>query len=235
MKFGKREASYIVALIGFLAAILVYTMYYTQRQTETETIEADNRVKEKRVEQLRTWHNEEPMYEEQSEKMLADMKSIFEIYPADYLEEDMILYATQLEARNSSTFIGNIEMEDPILVFEIGPTTQKIIGTEEDGPHSYELYNSFLTYTHQYSYNGMKQFITDISKDADRRPLSGVAVKYDNETGLLVGQTFINVLTMKGNGKEYQKPDITGVPVKTSNPFGTIASPTEVVTEDAAE
>ena len=237
MRFGKRELSYIITIVGVLAAILVYSMFFTQRQTETESIEADNAVIEKRVQQLRTWHNEEPMYQEESEKMIADMRDIFSIYPADYLEEDVILYASQLEARNSNTFVSAIEIDDPILVYEIGPTSLKITDQDEElsGEHSYELYNSFVTYTHQYSYNGMKQFIKDIASDSDRRPLSGVSVKYDNQTGLLVGQTFVNVLTMPQNGKDYRKQEITGVPVETSNPFGTRTSPTETVTEETAD
>ncbi|MBR1932036.1 MAG: hypothetical protein IJ833_11335 [Lachnospiraceae bacterium] len=237
MKVGKKELSMLAAIVGIFAAIIALVMVYLPYKDETEQLQRDCDALHTRIAELQAWQEEKPKYERESAIMVEDINQLIAQFPANSLEEDAVLYAARLEARNSNTFISSVGMEDPELLYEIGPTTVPL--SEEDAENNtsrtFRLYSQKITLANQFSYNGMKQFIKDIVEDNNSRTIETMAMSYDRNTGILVGNTEMRLFTLSGTDKQYEKSEMSGIKLGTNNIFGTRVSPNEVVTVDEDE
>ena len=231
MKIGKKELSWLAALVGILAVVLVVSLIYLPYKDETEALKAECQTLQARVDELKGWEREIPMYNEANEAAKKDINEIVEKFPVDSLEEDAILYAAKLEARNSNTSISSVGLGNPELLYSVGPIALYLSDEDEENgiSRTFQLYRQQITFANQFSYNGMKQFIKDIVDDENSRTIDGLTVSYDRSTGILVGNTNMNLFTLYGTDESYEKPDISGIPLGTNNIFGTLVDSSEVV------
>ena len=235
MKIGKKELAMIVGAIGIIFAVVIYAMVFLPMSEETEALEADNNNLRNRITELEQMTAQVETYQEDTVTMIMDINKVLENFPADSKEEDAILYAKELEARNSNTYISSVGLGDPELLYEIGPTSVPLNAEDEANNESriFRLYRQKITLANQFTYNGMKQFVTDIVEDSDRRNIETISLAYDRSTGILVGNTEVNLYTLSGTDKEYHPQNIDGINLGISNIFGTIESP--VYTENNTE
>lgn len=235
MKIGKKEISFIVCALGIIFAVVIYAMVFMPVSEETEALEAENGTLRGRITELEQMSAQVDKYQEDTVAMIMDINKVLKEFPADSKEEDAILYATELEARNSSTYISSVGLGDPELVYEIGPTSVPLSAEDEANNESriLRLYRQKISFANQFTYNGMKQFVTDIVEDSDRRNIETITLAYDRSTGILVGTTEMNLYTLSGSDKVYEPQNIDGIKLGISNIFGTIESP--VYTEDSTE
>ena len=216
-------------------AVIIYTMVYLPVSEETEVLEADNNNLRSRITELEQMATQIDTYQEDTVTMIMDINKVLANFPADSKEEDAILYATELEARNNSTYISSVGLGDPELLYEIGPTSVPLNAEDEANNESriFRLYRQTISLAHQFTYNGMKQFVTDIVENSDRRNIETITLSYDRSTGILVGTTNMNLYTLSGTDKAYEPQNIDGINLGISNIFGTIESP--VYTENNTE
>lgn len=235
MKIGKKEIAMIVGALGVIFAVVIYAMVFLPMSEETEILEADNNNLRNRITELEQMAAQVDTYQEDTVTMIMDINKVLENFPADSKEEDAILYATELEARNSNTYISSVGFGEPELLYEIGPTSVPLNAEDEANNESriFRLYRQKISLAHQFTYNGMKQFVTDIVEDSDRRNIETISLAYDRSTGILVGTTEMNLYTLSGTDKEYESQNIDGIKLGIPNIFGTIESP--VYTENNTE
>ncbi len=239
MKVGKKELSLLVAVAGILAVVLVVFLVYLPYKDQTEILKQETETLKSRVAELQAWKEEIPRYDIENEAAKSDISMIVSQFPCASLEEDAILYAANLEARNSNTEITSVGITAPELVYSVGPTSvyqpesfdesEEGAGAEE--PRTFNLYRQKITFANQFSYNGMKQFVRDIVDDGYSRTIETMSMSYDRGTGIMVGTTEMNLFTLTGTDAEYVKPDLSGITLGTDNIFGTLVSPSEEVFE----
>jgi hypothetical protein len=231
MKVGKKEISLLVAVAGILAAVIVAFLVYIPYKDQTEILKKETAALKSRAEELKGYEEEIPRYERENEAAKEDVREILTKFPVKSLEEDAVLYAANLEARNSNTSIASVGIGEPELVYSVGPTSVYL--TEEDeaegNQRTFQLFRQQITFANQFSYNGMKQFVKDIVDDENSRTIETMSVSYDRGTGILVGNTTMNLFTLTGSDAEYDRPVISGIDLGTDNIFGTLVSPSEEV------
>jgi len=241
MKVGKKELSLLAAVAGILAVVLVVFLVYLPYKDQTEILKQETETLKARAAELQAWKDEISRYNIENEAAKKDISMIVAQFPSKSLEEDAILYAANLEARNSNTDISSVGITEPELVYSVGPTTvyQQENNDEESEEHAepaeprtFQLFRQKITFSNQFSYNGMKQFVRDIVDDGNSRTIETMSVSYDRGTGILVGTTEMNLFTLTGTDTEYVTPEIIGIPLGTDNIFGTLVSPSEEVFED---
>ena len=73
----------------------------------------------------------------------------------------------------------------------------------------------------QSSYRSLKDIVTYINTDTDRKSIDSLSVVFDTETGLLASTMAFNAYSLTGTEKEYAAPQVSGVFYGTSDIFNT--------------
>lgn len=222
MKIKKKEVMYLVALLGVLAAVAVYVWVYMPYNEKTAALESENAVQITHLAELQVWSGQVNHFNEETVRMIRDVNETFNRFPVASKAEDSIMYAVELEAQSAGTYISAIGLDEPEVVYQSAPSSVKLNDLEEGGERSYQLCCQQVTYTHEVTYNGLKQFINAIVNDSERKSVESLNVAYDNTTGILVGTTMVNVYTLEGTDRQYRKTQIPHMPIGTNNIFGTI-------------
>lgn len=222
MKIKKNEVMFLFAFLGVIAAVVVYTSVYTPKLEETEALEAENRQLAAQVTQLEEWEKQVPFFQEETVRMIVDVNEVFTNFPTESRSEDAIMYAVELENQDTYTYISSIGISQPVLAYEASPTTLKLNEHMEDGQRTYRLYKQPITYTQEFTYNGMKRYVNAIVNNSDRKSIETLNMAYDRNTGILVGATTMNLFTLEGTDKVYQETLIPSMPTGTDNIFGTL-------------
>ncbi len=227
MKLSNKAIAGAIAFLGVLVLALTFTMYYSPKQDETAALETENTNLSSRITQLETYAANADKYQEDTVIMIQDINKVIDRFPANSLKEDAILYALELESRNEQTIISSVAMPNAELIYEIPTSSVPLNAKEEEegASHNFKLYRQQISVSNQFTYNGMKQFVTDIVNDVDTRNIENMSLAYDANTGILVGNTTINIYTLSGTDEIYKSEEITSVPLGTSNVFGTIEVP----------
>uniref|UniRef100_UPI0040568F7D hypothetical protein n=1 Tax=Acetatifactor sp. TaxID=1872090 RepID=UPI0040568F7D len=222
MKIQKKDIMLLFAFVGILAAVAVYVWVYLPTIEKTEALEAENTQHASYVAQLEQWEAQVPTFQEETVKMVADVNEIFTHFPAESRAQDAIMYAVELEAQDPNTYISAIGISQPAVAYEAQPTTIKLNDTMEEGERTYRLQSQQISYTQQFSYDGMKRYVNAIVNDNDRRSIETLNLAFDATTGILVGNTTMNLYTLTGTDKVYQETMIPSMPMGTDNIFSTI-------------
>lgn len=222
MKIQKKDIMLLIAFVGVLAAVAVYVWVYLPTIEKTEALEAENKQHADYVAQLEQWEAQVPTFQEETTQMIVEVNDIFTHFPAESRAQDAIMYAVELEAQDPNTYISAIGISGPALAYAAQPTTIKLNSTMEDGERTYQLYQQQVSYTQQFSYDGMKRYVNAIVNDSDRKSIESLNMAYDQTTGILVGNTSMNLFTLTGTDKVYQDTMIPSMSVGTDNIFGTI-------------
>jgi hypothetical protein len=227
MKVKKNEIMFLVAFLGVLAALASYVWVYLPTIEKTDALEADNATKRTELAQLQEWEKQVEFFQEETTQMILEVNGIFTNFPAEYRNQDAIMYAVDLEARDTNTYISNIGLTEPQMVYEAAPTMVKLNETMEDGERIYRLYNKQVTYTQEFTYDGMKRYINAFVNDANRKSVESINMAYDATTGILVGNTTVNFFTLTGTDKVYKEIANPSMPMGTDNIFGTMLDAVE--------
>lgn len=221
MNIKRNEIMFLIAFLGVFAAVAVYLWVYVPVNEKTEALEAENRQHATHVAELEEWEKQLDYFREETTRMIVEVNDVFAHFPSDAETADVIMYAVELEEQNAYTYISNIGISQPQLVYEAKPTTVKLNSTMEEGERTYRLYQQQISYTQEFSYKGMKQYVNSIVGDADRKSIESINMAYDSTTGILVGSTSMNLYTLKGTDQEYQETYIPSMSIGTENIFGT--------------
>lgn len=241
MKIKKNEVLFLAAFLGVLIAVAVYVWLFNPTREKTEALEAENAALASHVKELEEWEKQVDYFQEETQRMIVDVNDVFVHFPPESRAEDAIMYAVELEAQDTRTYISAIGLLDPEMIYSAAPTTIKLNNLQEDGERTYQLFRQQVTYTQEFSYNGMKRFVNEIVDNYNSRSIETINIAYDNTTGILVGTTTMNLFTLTGTDKEYQKTSIPSMATGTDNIFGTLeitgtdVTPVEAGEEETAE
>lgn len=222
MKISKREILLLIVLVGVLSIVAVYVWVFIPYNTKTLELEAENANQAVYVAQLEDWSNKTDELRLETQQMIQEVNTTLSRFPAESKEEDAIMYAVELESQDPQTYISAIGLSQPELIYEATPTTVKLSEFDEQSEHTYRLYSQQITYTQEFSYNGMKRYVDSIVNNSERKSIETLNMAYDANTGILVGNTAMNIYTLGGTEKEYHKTDIPRMPMGTDNIFGTL-------------
>lgn len=220
MKVKKNEVLFLIALLGVLAAIGVYVWVYMPTKEKTVALEDENKTQATYLAQLESWAGQVEHYKEETVTMIQEVNETFMHFPADSKAPDAIMYAVELEAQDPQTYISNIGLTQPEVVYESAPTSVRLNDTQEGSQErTYRLFCQQITYTQEFTYNGMKRYVNAIVNNTNRRSIDTLNMAYDTNTGILVGTTAMNLYTIDGTDKEYRKTAIPSMQMGTNNIF----------------
>lgn len=209
MKISKKDAKLLLYTAGLLTLLLVFVLVYQPKREEIEALEIENAELQAELAEREIHAAKKEEYLTQTKKMRAQIDETFSIFPAAVKEEDIILYAHELETK-ADLEIASVSIGALNQIWETGEEKQ--------------LYGSIVGYTFTVPYDDLKRTVEAIQTHDDKRNVESVVLSFDAASGKIIGSMNVNFYSMTGNGKEYQEPEIPGIHYGTKNIFGTISS-----------
>lgn len=94
------------------------------------------------------------------------------------------------------------------------------------------LYQKAISLTHSCTAQGLKDIIDYITLNTNKMTIESLSVSYDMTTGVLNGNTAVNVYLLQGTNKPYTPWSIPNVQTGTDNIFGTLVLPSNVSADE---
>ena len=246
MKLKKSDISLLIAAVGVIIAVATYFLVYTKCNEKTDQLNAANAQLQTEVDYLQNLADNKQQYIDDTAAMQADIDEIIAKFPASYKPEDEILYTKDLED-NYDVTIANVSFGgyNPIEVAAVTAETVSVEG--EAAPAEGEaapaeavapqktLYSSPVSVSIVTSYNSIKDIITKITTDQDRKSIESLSLAFDSESGDLTGAMQFTMYSMTGTDKQYTSPDVSGVNFGTGNIFNSADKKSAIQAEKAAE
>lgn len=222
MKITKRDISLLIILAGAVIVFCAYFFVFNGFTEKREAIIAENDSLKVQVEALQTLSGRRDIYMTGSVEAQESIDAGLARFPGEMKEEDMILYAKEIED-NTPTYISSVSLP-PFTIVAIEPqrepdqlaTVPDIAGVisayafRNDGriPDVYNmaLAKSGNSMSLSTTYNGMKSVLRGVSADDDRKNIEQITMSYNNNTGDLTCSMTLNHFVMQGSGKEYTPP-----------------------------
>lgn len=139
-------------------------------------------------------------------------------YPGDILIEDYIMYADTLRNQLDIELMG-VAISNPSQLQKLDITRRV---AEEDKEMSIASFLTTLSFSWEFSYEGLKSFIEYVHADKERTVVNNVSIAYNAGTGMLSGGTVINKYFIATPDYVYTPPDLPLTQTGNDNPFGTI-------------
>ena len=233
----------LVGLLGALAFLVSYFLVLPKLQAQAEELEKENEILKEQQRVVTDLALNEDTYGAQTKLYEKEIADIIEKYPAYILEEDVILFARELETGEGIFVVPMIGMSPANLLYAMNaqlpaPGTEETETPQKGGVDlgildesaivcpDYNLFSVTANYDFETDYRSMKLAFAQILSDADKRNVPAMSLSRDENTGIILGNMDVNLYYMTNTGKIYHKPD-PGVIVKgNDNPFGTLNLPT---------
>lgn len=104
-------------------------------------------------------------------------------------------------------------------------TIDEAAQTTSVGDNNKELFVTNISLTYNSTYKALKELISYIHNNQNRRTLHTMNVSYDTETGNLTGSVELGMYSLTGLNKAYEAPAIPSMTIGTDNIFGTVEVP----------
>lgn len=257
MKLKKSDISLLIAAVGVIIAVATYFLVYTKCNEKTDQLNAANAQLQTEVDYLQDLADHKQQYIDDTAAMQADIDEIIAKFPASYKPEDEILYTKDLE-ENYDVTIANVSFGgyNPIEVAAVAAETVSVDAPAEGEAAPAEgeaapvegeaapaeavapqktLYSSPVSVSIVTSYNSIKDIITKITTDQDRKSIESLSLAFDSESGDLTGAMQFTMYSMTGTDKQYTSPDVSGVNFGTGNIFNSADKKSAIQAEKAAE
>ena len=221
-KTSPKQLMTCVVLIGLLALIAVYFFVYKSYIDKAEALELSNMALNRRVAELKEYYDNMEMYNEELELMQAEIRSILEPFPADVLEEDMIVLALDT-MKTASVDYSNINVGEREALRNIPVETVQAAGMED---LTQELV--FVTrqgvYVNETNYQSLKDCINTINNSSNRLAINNIAYSRNEDTGELAGTIQVSFYSVMGTGREYVPQNLADYVSGLAELFGTGSS-----------
>lgn len=246
MKVSKRDVMIIMIVVGVLAVVLTYFYVFDSYQEKTEALVSQNVKLQQQINDLQNKQDNKEFYETEMERMLKAIDDIYQVFPVDVREEDVILLGINQEIISpmelnsiSINLISDVEFTvdtaQPEREYTYGLGEGDVLGVEDEATADTAatetngsndttgmLRNRQATYNYTVSYEGLKRSIQHICNQTNRVAIDSLTASFDTSTGLLVGSTTLNMYLVPDQDKEYVQPNFSAVLLGTDNIFGTI-------------
>lgn len=211
MKISKRDQKLLLYSGGILTLLLVFFLVYQPTVESNDALKAENAQLEIELTNRLEHEAKKEEYRADTEEMRGKITETLSCFPAAVKEEDIILYANELE-KSSGMKISDIN---------IGASNQVYALSQEK-----YLFATQVGYTFTAPYQDFKKVVKTIQDQEEQRNVENVILSFDAATGKLVGSMTVNFYSMTGTETVYQIPSTGNVPHGTSNIFGTVSSMT---------
>lgn len=226
LKITKREKNMIVILVGILLVMASYYLGYRTFKSRTDILKQQNQILESQIQTLEGISAEKDAYVAKTEEMQTSMNAIIQKFPSDMISEDIILYMRNLEQKTDS-YVHNITTpakqyvnitatEETDLLSSMEDVTGAIreYGFVNDGKvpdtRSMQLAQVESAVNCSITYKGLKDIVTDITENDNRKSIDNISLVFNENTGDLAGSMTVIYYTLSGTGREYLQPTITG-------------------------
>jgi len=231
---SRRDKCLLIGLFGGVFLLLAWLYGATPLQEKTAALQTENVSLKAKADLYQAINANLPTYEANIDKMEKQIAEIANSYPVYISREDEILFLANME----NTYISDIAIENMTMsaVEEIvanvqvetqdsEPVTQEAAAaTEEvveDTPEVH-LYRQPINYSFRCTYKGMKEMITHLYAQTDKKSVEGVSLAYDAATGNLMGSLDLSQYYMTGIEKNYQPTSVPAVPKGVRDVFHTV-------------
>lgn len=233
MKLKKSDVNILIILAGILIPVAVYFFVYTSFTEKTATMNADNESLQSEVDYLQDLADHKQQYIDDTAAMQIQIDEIKSRFPAEYKPEDDILYIIGVEndygVQIPTIAMGTSSMIEVAATTDDGTAEAPAEGTEEAtaddtveaATPAISLYQTPISVSMQSSYRSLKDIVTYINTDTNRKSIDSLAVVFDTETGLLSSTMAFTAYSLTGTEKEYTTPSVNGVFYGTNDIFNT--------------
>ena len=226
VKITKREKNMIVILVGILLVMASYYLGYSTFKGRTDILKQQNQVLESQIQTLEGISVEKDAYVAKTEEMQTSMNAIIQKFPSNMISEDIILYIRNLEQKTNS-YVHNITIPAKQYVNITAETETDVLSSMEDvtgaireygfvndgkvpDTKSMQLAQIESAVNCSVTYKGLKDIVTDITENENRKSVDNISLVFNENTGDLAGSMTVIYYTLSGTGREYLQPTITG-------------------------
>lgn len=200
-KSASKQIAIYVALFGVLALVVVYFLVYKAYMDKAEQITASNVALSVRVNELKEYYDELDFYNGEIEMMQNQIYTWFDEFPADVLEEDILVLALDTEEvawiDYSSISMGTKE------ALKVIPLETVTAAGMEELQQEIIFAQRTTSYVNSVDYENLKDVVKEINSQDDRLNISNITYGRNTETGLLEGTIEVTFYSLIGTGKEY--------------------------------
>lgn len=234
MKLKKSDVNILIMLLGILIPVAIYFFVYTSFTEKTAAMNADNETLQTEVDYLQDLADHKQQYIDDTAAMQIQIDEIKSRFPADYKPEDDIMYIIGVE-NDYGAQIPTIAMGTSSMI-EVAAAAEETAEAPAEGAEATDdaagdtvdtttpaisLYQTPISVSMRSSYRSLKDIVTYINTDTDRKSIDSLSVVFDTETGLLASTMAFNAYSLTGTEKEYAAPQVSGVFYGTSDIFNT--------------
>ena len=251
MKLKKSDVNILIMLLGILIPVGVYFFVYNSYTEKTAALNASNEVLQSEVDYLQDLADHKQQYIDDTQAMQIQIEEIKTHFPVAYKPEDDILYIIGIE-NNYDAQIPTIAMGSSSLIEVAEPVTETVeegspeVATEGEGEAAandtvevaapqINLYQTPISVNMQSSYRSLKDILSYINTDNDRKSINSISVVFDTETGKLSSSMAFSAYSLTGTDKEYVTPNVSGVFYGTNDIFNTGEKSAAIAAEKKAE
>lgn len=234
IKLKKSDVNILIMLLGILIPVAIYFFVYTSFTEKTAAMNADNETLQTEVDYLQDLADHKQQYIDDTAAMQIQIDEIKSRFPAEYKPEDDIMYIIGVE-NDYGAEIPTIAMGTSSMI-EVAAAAEETAEAPAEGAEATDdaagdtvdtttpaisLYQTPISVSMQSSYRSLKDIVTYINTDTDRKSIDSLSVVFDTETGLLASTMAFNAYSLTGTEKEYAAPQVSGVFYGTSDIFNT--------------
>ncbi len=222
----KRDKNLIVIAAGILLVFFSYFYGYSILREKKEEVKSQNETLESQIRTLEEISAQKEQYIAQTQEMQESMNAKIQQFPADMISEDIILYIRNLEQKTDS-YVHSISTPDKQYVNITVPAENDILSSFEDitgvitdysfrndgkvpEVASMQLAQIESDISCSVTYQGFKEFITEIAESENRKSIDNISLTFNENTGDLAGSMTITYYALSGTGREYLQPVISG-------------------------
>lgn len=217
-KVKENDLKVMLLALGVMAIACSHTLVNEPLTLEIEQLDAEIAAQTAERERLKGVQiREEVMLLEIDDNQKIIENELLK-YPGDILIEDYIMYADTLRTQLDIELNG-VSISNPSQLQKLNITRK--VG-EEDKEMAIASFLTTLSFSWEFSYEGLKSFIDYVHSDKERTVVNNVSVSYNAGTGLLTGATVINKYFIATPDYVYTPPDMPLTPTGNDNPFGTV-------------
>lgn len=209
MKISNKDKKLLLYTGGILTLLLVYVWFFKPTQEANEALREENRQLETELAVRQEHEAMKDHYLGETSDMKAEIETTLDAFPAAVKEENVIMYADELEDA-SDIEIANISIGSSNQLYTLGQDKY--------------LYDTQVGYTFTASYDDWKKVVDFIQKHDEKRNVENVVLSFDSGSARLIGSMNVNFYSMTGTEKVYEKPQVPNMPHGNDNIFGTLSS-----------
>lgn len=216
-KDGKKLADTEIRLIFFLLGVIVfalsYNFLYKEFVAEQDALEIQKTSLNREVLDLKKIEKNKAKYENDVVVMKGEIDAVVESVPSDAKVEDNIIYVADLET-NHNMKVSNLGLGEPEALYMMNQSGNNEI---DNGKILYKVPLNISTIV---SYKDIKETLTAIDEDQEKKAVDKITLTYDEETGDLQGDITVNAYYLLNSGKEYVAKVNPDVNLGRDNIFG---------------